>query len=275
MKELIIKTIGSTLNFISSFAPSYASRKAIKLFATPRKGRYIDAELPVLQSAYVDELEYNKMAVFSYRWLGKGPTVLLAHGWESNAARWHYLLKPLKENNYNVIAVDAPAHGNSGSSEFNAILYSEFINIVAQKYQPEIIIGHSVGGMASIFFQNKYQLKSLKKMITLGSPAHFEGVFDRYSQMMNYNSKIVNGMNDLVVNRFGNLPSYFSAAKLSETISIEGLIVHDEKDKIIPYSDALLINKHFKNSTLVTTQNLGHGLKGESATKSILDFINA
>ncbi len=31
------------------------------------------------------------------------------------------------------------------------VLYSEFINAVAQKFQPEIIMGHSVGGMASVF----------------------------------------------------------------------------------------------------------------------------
>lgn len=273
--QFIVKTIGSILNFISSFAPSFASGKALKLFATPRKGRYTDAELPILQSAYVDELEYNGMAVFSYRWLGEGDTILLAHGWESNAARWHYLLKSLKDNNFNIIAIDAPAHGNSGSNEFNAILYSEFINIVAQKYQPKIVIGHSVGGMATIFFQNKYQLKSLKKIVTLGSPAHFEGVFKRYAQMMQYNTKIVEGMNDLVLERFGNLPSHYSTAKFSESIAIEGLIIHDKFDTIIPYSDGELIHKHFKNSKLVTTEKLGHGLKGEFATQSILEFINA
>ena len=256
------------------FAPQYAARKALKLFATPRKGRLTDEQLPILQSAYVDELKYNDLAVFTYRWLGEGKTVLLAHGWESNASRLHYLIKHLKERNFNIIAIDAPAHGNSGGREFNAILYSEFLNIAAQKYQPEIIIGHSVGGMATIFFQNKYQLKSLKKIVTLGAPAHFEGVFERYSSMMTYNTKIIKAMDDLILKRFGNPPSHFSAAKFSESLSVNGLIIHDEYDAIIPYNDAKLIHEHFKDSELITTKNLGHGLKGEIATNSILEFIN-
>ncbi len=271
----IVKTIGAILNLISYISPSYAAKKALNLFATPRKGRVTDAEIPFLDTAFKKEVTYQDLEIMTYRWPGKNKTVLLAHGWESNSSRWSFLVKQLKPFDYNIVAIDAPAHGNSCGNQFNAILYSECINVVVNTFKPKIIIGHSVGGMASVFFQNKYQFTGLEKLILLGAPAHFEGVFKRYADMLGYNSKIREGLDKLVLKRFNQLPSYFSAARFSETISTKGLIIHDKHDKIIPFEDALLYQKHYANAELIETKGLGHGLKGEKITKIIIQFINS
>ena len=273
--SVIIKLIGSTLNGISYISPKYASKKALDLFATPRKGNITEDQIPLLESAFLEETKYENFHIMTYRWLGKGPTILLAHGWESNTTRWDFLIKALKVKNYNVVSLDAPAHGNSGSKQFNAVLYSEFINVVANKFKPEIIIGHSVGGMASVFFQQKYQLKTLKKLVLLGAPAHFVGVFKRYTDMLSYNSKIIQGLNQLVLDRFNRTPDYFSAAKFSEEIRAKGLIIHDTEDKIIPYEDALLFKQHYTNSELHSTTGYGHGLKSDEITNKIIKFIES
>ena len=198
----------------------------------------------------------------------------MAHGWESNASRWDYILEDLKAQEFNIIALDAPAHGRSGGKQFNAVLYSEFINVVAQKFQPEIILGHSVGGMASVFFMHNHELTSVKKMILLGTPAHFTGVFSRYKSMMGYNKRISNGLDNIVLERFGKPVDYFSAANFTKSIKAKGLIIHDKKDKIIPYEDAQLFANRYKDSELISTTGFGHGLKDESLTPKIIEFIN-
>jgi pimeloyl-ACP methyl ester carboxylesterase len=271
----IIKFIGASLNGISYISPSYASKKALNLFSTPRKGQITEDQLPLLQTAFKNEITRDQISVVTYRWIGKGPTVLLAHGWESNAARWEFLIKALKKQDYNVVALDAPAHGNSNGKQFNAILYSEYINIVVQKFEPQIIIGHSVGGMASVFFQHKYQFKGLQKIVLLGAPSHFVGVFKRYTEMLGYNDKIVKGLDALVVKLFNKPPSHFSAAKFSEEIKIKGLIIHDKKDEIIPFEDALLFKEHYKNAELYATTGYGHTLKSPEITKKVLEFISS
>ena len=196
MSSFIIKSIGNTLNATSLISSRYASNKALKLFASPRKGRYTDSQKSIVGSAYFQDIVYDNLDIATYRWVGKNKTVLLAHGWESNASRWDYILKDLIAQDYNIIALDAPAHGRSGSKHFNALLYSEFINRVAQKFQPEVLIGHSVGGMANVFCMHNHQLPSVKKMILLGAPAHFTGVFSRYKKMMGYNQRISNGIDE-------------------------------------------------------------------------------
>lgn len=267
--------IGTYYNAISYLSKTHAANKAILLFSRPRKGKITEEQSDFLGTAFQEELTYDKHPIMTYRWLGKKDTLLLAHGWESNAARWKSLILNLKQRGYNVIALDAPAHGYSGSKIFNALLYSEFIHVVAKHFNPKIMIGHSVGGMATVICQNKYQLESIQKMILIGAPSEFSGVLKRYTDMMGYNQRIIDQVNALVIERFGAEPKAFSTAKFLENINSKGLIIHDEEDSIIPYDDALLIKNSFKDSTLITTKGLGHSLNDDTVASYIYDFIEA
>ena len=273
MEKYIIKLVGKYLNVLSYVSSNYAANKALHLFSTPRKGRLSQKHHEFLRSASKEILDHESLEIATYHWEGSKETILLAHGWESNSARWKRKIKSFIKEDFNIIALDAPAHGASGSKLFNALLYSEFINVVAQKYQPQIIIGHSVGGMASVFFQQKYQLQSVQKMILLGAPSEFEGILKDYIKLLGYNRKIEKGLKRIIIERFGSEPSDFSTSKFAKEITADGLIIHDTHDNVIPYSDAKMIEKELKGSKLVSTKGLGHSLNDQSVTKTILDFI--
>jgi esterase/lipase len=274
MSSFVIKSIGNLLNATSLVSSKYATKKALNLFATPRQGRYSETQKEVTSSALFQTLKYNNLDIATYRWNGKNKTILLAHGWESNASRWEYLLDSLRQQDYNIIALDAPGHGNSGGKQFNAVLYSEFINVVAQHFNAEVLIGHSVGGMASVFCRHNHDLPSIKKMILLGAPAHFTGVFKRYKLMMGYNNRISKGLDSIVLENFGKKVDYFSAANFTSCFDFKGLIIHDINDKIIPYEDGLLFASKFKDSEFIGTKGFGHGLRDKSLTPQIIEFIN-
>ena len=93
MSSFVIKSIGNILNATSIISSKFASRKALNLFASPRKGRYSEEQRKVIDSALFQEIEYNNLDIATYRWIGKGKKILLAHGWESNTSRWDYILK--------------------------------------------------------------------------------------------------------------------------------------------------------------------------------------
>lgn len=274
MSSLVVKSIGKALNATSLISSKYASKKALNLFASPRKGRYNESQLKVLNKAKYKTLHYENHEIATYHFKGNSKTILLAHGWESNASRWSYLFNDLMAQDYNIILLDGPAHGQSGGKQFNAILYSEFINVVAEAYKPEVLIGHSVGGMASVFCMHNHDLDFVKKMVLLGAPAHFTGVFTRYKTMMGYNHRISEGLDRIVFERFGKPTDYFSAANFTKDIQAKGLIIHDKKDRIIPYEDALLFANRYANSELVTTEGFGHSLRDDSITPHIIEFLN-
>ena len=259
MSSFVIKSVGNALNATSLVSSKYASRKALSLFASPRKGRYNDKQKAILKDAEQLDLFYEGLNIATYHWKADGPTILLAHGWESNASRWHYILNDLRNKDFNIVALDAPVHGQSGGKLFSAVIYAEFLAEVVKHYDPMAMIGHSVGGMASVFCQYNNNFNSIKKLVLLGAPAHFTGVFARYKEMMGYNTRISSGLDTLVLQRFGKPVDYFSAANFTQSIRADGLIIHDKHDKIIPYGDALEFNNKYENAELITTTGFGHG----------------
>jgi esterase/lipase len=274
MKTILQKSIGLFINIIGVFFPKLAARMALFLFTKPLKGKADEKQNDFLETAFIEELNFNNMPIMTYRWLGKRETILLAHGWESNSARWQELITNLKKRGFGVVALDAPAHGRSGSNRFNAIVYSEFIKVVSDRFQPSIIIGHSVGGMSSAFFQYKYQMEHVQKMILLGAPSEFTDVLKRYTDMLGYSKRVIKQLHKIIKERFGEYPEAYSTANFLEHITPKGLIIHDKMDAIIPYNDALLIKTKYKNSTLVSTEGFGHSLATEEVSNYIYDFID-
>lgn len=267
------KIIGLVINLISVVSPKLSAKIALFLFTKPFKGKLNEEQSDFLETAFKEEFIYNNIPIMSYRWLGHKGTILLVHGWESNSSRWKNLILELKKQDFQIIALDAPAHGNSGSNRFNALLYAEFINVVSKRFNPEIIIGHSVGGMASVFSQSKYQNPAVKKIILLGSPSEFKDILERYTNALGYNKRTIKKITTTIIERYGASPDDFSTAKQVKNITLKGLIIHDKNDQIIPYADAVLIKKHFKNSALITTEGLGHSLKDASINQHIFEFL--
>ena len=273
MKKYIPKIVGSYLNIVSYISADYAANKALHLFSKPRKGSISERQASFLKTANQSTLSYNNFNIAVYHWKGNGPSILLVHGWESNSARWKRKIKHFIKEGYAIYALDAPAHGGSGSKKFNALLYAEFINVVVNKYAPKILIGHSVGGMASVFFQQKYQNENIQKIVLLAAPSEFKGVLKQYINMLGYNKKIVDKLDIVILRKFGAKPDAFSTSEFIKDVDAEGLIIHDKNDTIIPFSDAKLIEKNLQKGKLVETSGLGHSLNHNTVSDRILEFI--
>lgn len=274
MKLFIAKLIGAILNKFAFINQSKASDWALDLFSRPLKGR-LKHPHPTLEMASKKIFFTKNNKIATYLWKGTGETILLAHGWHSNSGRWKNTITRLIKQDYNVLALDAPAHGASGSKIFNAILYAQFVEVVCKEFNPSILIGHSVGGMAiSYFLKNNSNYKA-DKLVFLGVPAGFPGIFKNYSDFMGYNEKVRVGMESVIQKRFGVPSSHFNTAIFVKEITGECLLIHDKFDSVIPYSDAQEIHSAFKNSHLFTTQGLGHGLKSKQVIDKIMDFLQS
>ena len=274
MKKYLPKIIGACINVIVYISPKLAAKLAMVLFSTPKKGKTTEIESEYLNTAIHDSIQFDNISIKIFHWQGEKKTILLAHGWESNTFRWKDLIEQLKMLNYNIVALDAPAHGSSGGKSFNAILYSECINMVVKKFNVHTIIGHSVGGMAAVFFQYKYQLKCIKSLVLLGAPSDFIGVFNRYENMMGYNKRVSEALKAYILKDFNHLPEYFSPATFSKDITAKALIIHDKKDRIIPFKDGLKFKQNYTNSKFIATNGFGHGLKSEVVYHHIFEFLN-
>ena len=278
MKKLLIKILpkilGAQINVMSLWSKKAAARKAFHIFCTPRAGRVKEDQIAFLNAAKDLQIRVNDTVnVQTYKWEGTGPTVLLIHGWESNAHRWWRLIEVLQKLDYNIISFDAPAHGNSTGKILNVPLYTESLEMVTQHYQPAIHIGHSVGGLTTIFHYYKHQPAHIKKLVVLGAPSELSEIMKDYQRILSMNTTVMKGLDLLIQKRFGFSIDDFSGYQFAKSITIPGLIIHDTYDNVTPVEASRGIHKNWKKSTYIETSGLGHSLYQDEVRNHIVKFI--
>lgn len=106
-------------------------------------------------AGFRSDVEYANVASFdservAYNVYGEGETALIfIHGWSCDSRYWLRQVKPFSEN-YKVITVDLPGHGNASMArkDYKIESYAEDIKAVIEKEQISraVLVGHSMGG---------------------------------------------------------------------------------------------------------------------------------
>ncbi len=279
MKNILDKCIrrcyGIYLNSWVLFSKQNSSKKAYTLFCTPRKGKIRANQKAFLEKAKDAQLECHNQLIQTYKWHGSGATVLLLHGWESNSFRWQSLVNKLQESQYNIVAMDAPAHGNSSGKIFNVPLYADCAQKIIEKYKPVYIIGHSIGGMTMLYHQYKYPNTSIEKLVALAAPSELSEFTKQYKNMLGLSTKLMQHLEQYFIKKFGFNFEWFSTKKFVLSCSQKGLLVHDEFDTITPFWCSAQVHHQWKNSSIIKTNGLGHSLYSDKVNTKIIRFLKS
>lgn len=256
-------------------APKKATLLAFSLFSHPRKGKLNSNQLPpFLAEAKKETFDNHGLQFQTYRWDGDEKIIFLLHGWESNTMRWKKLLPHLVETGHTIIAIDAPAHGLSEGKEFNVIRYAASIDNVAKKYSPNYIIGHSIGGKASLYYQATYNNPTVEKMVLLGAPSDYAIIFKNYVRLLRLNSRMEKLIHQHYWDRFQVKVADFSVQHYAKSVTVKGLLFHDLDDTVVLYEESKKTNQYWKTSVLETTKGLGHSLQNKEVYKKISTFLS-
>jgi pimeloyl-ACP methyl ester carboxylesterase len=104
----------------------------------------------------------------AYREFGAGQPLIILHGLFGQSDNWNTLAKNFAEQGFRVFTIDQRNHGLSPHSdvwnyEVMADDLKEFIE--EHQLQKPIILGHSMGGKTTMFFEWKYPNKASKIII--------------------------------------------------------------------------------------------------------------
>jgi len=275
LNKLLPLAYGTYFNTRAIFSKEEASEKAFNLFCTPRKGRVRPEQKDFLNQAKSAKIKVNDLDLQVYHWEGKRETVLLLHGWESNTSRWRNLITFLRDEEFDIIAFDAPAHGYSAGNLFNVPLYTECTNVVAKKYKPKVVIGHSVGGMNALYHQQIYPTNEIEKIVTIGSPSRLQDIMVHYQQLLKFNDVVMTGLDDYFMEQFGFRIDEFSTSQFRGHLSKKGLLIHDKEDTIAPFSASEQVHASWKNSKFFKTKGFGHSMHQDEVNHGIMDFIKS
>lgn len=247
---------------------------AYRLFTKPQKGRLYKNHLPQLfQESFTEKIIDKDTFIQYYIWKGGENIVLLLHGWESNATRWELLIQKLKQRSFTIIALDAPAHGLSHGTEFNIIKYAEFIDVLAQKYNPQYIIGHSMGGITMLYYLSHFSHHSIRKAMALGTPNKLKTMLDNFITLLGINKKVTRLLYTYFQEHKNIIVENFSSKVFASHIQLKGTIIHDVYDSIVSFSDGQQIAQAWKQAQFIKTEGFGHSLQNEQVYQYIFNFL--
>nr|WP_294937062.1 alpha/beta hydrolase [uncultured Flavobacterium sp.] len=271
---IFTKSIGLYINLMSYVFPKRAGQLAYKFFSEPREGKIFPNAIPdILKEAEHEVVLQDDYSIQTYTWRGNDQKILLVHGWESNASRWEQFIKQLRKSKSTIIALDGPAQGLSSGTEFNIPQYAKYVDALIQKFQPQYIIGHSMGGATCLYYHYKYKNPLLQKMVILGAPGEFNVLLDNYKKTISLNDKAFELLKAKFVERFDIQPSDFSGKKFASTFDLKGLIAHDIDDDVVSFNEGKDIANAWKSSQFIETKGLGHSLHDEHLYQQISDFL--
>lgn len=271
---LLTKSIGFYINLMSFAFPEKATQLAHGYFSEPRKGKLTKEKLPkTLKEAQSETILHNEDSIQTYIWKGNETVILLIHGWESNSSRWKKMLPYLKKSGSTIIAIDGPAQGLSSGKEFTVTKYAEFMDIVVKKHQPNYIIGHSLGGKASLYYQYKYQNPGIQKMVILGAPSDFNIILNNFIRLLSLNNKVTKALENKYKALLNNNLDLFTAQEFASKIDVKGFLAHDIDDIVVVFKEGKKIASSWKNVQFMETKGLGHKLHDDDLYKKVYEFL--
>lgn len=246
--------------------------------------------------------------MINYKIAGKGPAILLLHGWGGSSDSWLEVGEYLVKKDYLVIIPDLPGFGKSSNLDraWNIQDYSDFVFDFVQKIKLDsfFLLGHSFGGRISIKFSGQHadKLKSLIlcdaagiridpdfKTKTILAATRVGNVLFSHRLLAVVKERLRNIFYFLLRNKDyvkadgvmrETIKKALGEDLLSElpNIKTKTLIIWGEADQLVPLKCAYVFNKKIAESQLNIMPKIGHSphLEApEQLAKIIVSFLRS
>ena len=258
-QKVAIGYVQTKFKLLSVISKKKTAEKAFVIFGTPFMKSVCKA--PV-KNAETIHFHFNQKKMNGYRWNHPQPKkVLILHGFGSAAHKFEDYATILVANGFEVLAFDAPAHGNSEGDTTNAIEYCAMIKQVMEKFGPiENFIAHSFGGISlSLALEDIPHDKNTRVVFIAPATETTSAVDGAFSMLKLKNEAVKNEFEKIIVKMTGKKIAWFSIRRAMDNIKASILWVHDEDDDITPWADALKVKEdNHPNIKFVLTKGLGH-----------------
>lgn len=253
-EQIVLRVVKLGLSAVGVFAPAAAAELAIRLFSRPRRFPRPEREREILRTAGRLEVAGGLSA---YRWGTTGPTVLLVHGWEGRGTQLGAFIEPLLAAGRQVVALDAPAHGDSPGKATHVLEYAAALRAVAGHIADlEGVVAHSFG-VAAVAIALDEGLPA-RRVVLIAGPASVRDVIERFISLVGLRPPVAESFNARIVARVGRTPEELEIATIGPRMRAPALVFHDPEDAEVPYSDALKIAERWPDARLRTVYGEGH-----------------
>ena len=271
-----LKMVRGGFRMLDSVTPTLAGRIAARMFLTPRKRPYSKRAQEVMSQAKQIPVRHGSRALATYVWENDGPTILLVHGWESNASGMRGFVRPLLRQGFRVVAFDAPAHGYSEGKQTNMIDYGGAIQTVNRQLGPFYgIISHSFGASTTLYTLSRDPAFHVEKVVSIAAPTRLMDMVSAWTGFVGASQKMSTRMLQGLVDMVGIPIETLEIDTAVSKLTVPGLIIHDHQDSVAAFSNAEDIAKNWQTAQLIATNGLDHRgpLQDKTVIRQTIDFL--
>ena len=265
---------------LSRVAPALAVELFDRVWFTPPRPRPNAEAARWLARGESMRFRVHGQPVRAWSW-GKGPTVLLVHGWGGNAAQMRVLAEALLQRGLRVVAFDAPAHGRSGPSRLGGrrvsmIEIADALRVVAAGVGPLAgLVAHS-GGCTAAGLALREGWAGPERAVFVAPFALPSQAVASFARAIGASAAVTSRFSQRVQLRFGRAWTDFDMTGLPSLRALpEALVVHDGGDREVPASHGRALAAAWPGARWQQTTGLGHRrlLRDPDVVSAIAGFI--
>jgi pimeloyl-ACP methyl ester carboxylesterase len=264
----LLRSINASL---SPLAPSLAARMAVRMFTTPHRHTPPEREREAEAMGERTSVRTARGELSAIRFgRGRGPKVLAMHGWEGRATQWGPLAERLTHAGFEVIAIDAPAHGRSPGRRAHMAGFAEALLDADEQLGPfAAVVGHSMGAAAVTIALNR-GLRARRAALIAG-PARLDAVLQRFARHIGLSDAATQAFDRQLETIVGQPAADLGSSELATGLRQPALIIHSRDDREIPFADAEAIARAWPQGHLLAVDGVGHRriLRSESVLKAV------
>lgn len=278
---------GSAVRAASAVSPRWGARVALPLFARVAAPRRVDpgdvatmwrARRSTLRIPGVDR-RGTDVALYDWGPSG-GEVVVLAHGWDGRASQFATVVRELIGDGFRVVAFDAPAHGDSGGEGTYLLDWVHALHAVQERHGHfAAVVGHSFGGLATLVAVG--QGVAAGRVVTVAAPADADHLLAQFRAMLGFDARTASELRTLFAHRYfsGTADPFATLSPLRQplTNSSSLLIIHDETDRVVPFTESARLAAAHPEAQLLVTRGLGHSriLRSDPFLDAVEEFLAA
>ncbi|WP_246274461.1 alpha/beta fold hydrolase [Hyphomicrobium sulfonivorans] len=261
---------------LDQLPPQRAGDLAFRIFCTPELSQHRSADHDLLTARARFHLRHARWQIVptpvgdvqTYVYEPDGAargTMMLVHGWTSEAAFMTAFIEPLRRSGYRVVAFDFPAHGMSPSRRTNLADCARAMLSVCDFYGPiEGVVAHSFGGFVSLLVAEGgaplTHRHPIDRFVLIGCPNTLSEVTTNFGQSLRLGEAAQRAY-EQHLERVGHRPvTEFSSVALLRGIETDAspLIIHGRKDDEVGFHNAEEIAAAIPSARLLPFDELGH-----------------
>jgi pimeloyl-ACP methyl ester carboxylesterase len=251
-----MRTLPAVFGALEHAAPAVAGWWADRLFFTPPRPSLSPRLGSIVAAGRPFEITFGTGTLPAWRW-GRGPTVLLVHGWGSRGGHLGTFVAPLVEAGFSAVAFDAPAHGDAPGRRTSVPEIARAMASVAEEAGPvHGVVAHSAGAAATaVALRNGLPAARVVFLAPAGNP---EGFTRTFAGRIGLGPRSIRAMRARAERRIGVSFADLDIRVLAVAQRAPLLVVHDREDEEIGWSDGAAVADAWPGAELVLTRGLGH-----------------